>query len=82
VAKVARARSPIVWGSFEGLPASVKRANCCAGVRPPFVGSVVIVLRTDSKNRRRCAIVRYVSVRPGRVAIAGDYRERAHRETP
>jgi hypothetical protein len=45
-------------------------------VRPPFVGSVVIVLRTDSKNRRRCAIVRYVSVRLWRGAIVGDYRER------
>jgi hypothetical protein len=42
----------------------------------------VIVLRTDSKNRLRCAIVRYVSLRPGRVVITGDYRERAHRETP
>jgi hypothetical protein len=45
-------------------------------VRPPFVGSVVIVLRTDSKNRRRCAIVRYVSVRLWRGGITGDYRER------
>src|SRR5664280_3797638 len=42
VAKVSSARSPIVRGSFEGLPASVRRANCWAGVRPPFVGSVVI----------------------------------------
>ena len=58
VEKVSRARSPIVRGSSEGLPASVNRANCWAGVRPPFVGSIVIVLRTDSKNRRKCAIVR------------------------
>ena len=58
VAKVRRARSPIVRGTFEGFPASVRRANCCADVRPPSVGSVVIVLRTDSKNRRRWAMVR------------------------
>ncbi len=58
VANVWRARSPMVRGSPKGLPASVNRANCCAGVRPPSVVSAVMVFRTDSKKRRRWAIVR------------------------
>jgi hypothetical protein len=58
VAKVRRASSPMVRETFEGFPASVRRANCWAEVRPPSVGSVVIVLRTDSKNLRRWAIER------------------------
>ena len=58
VPNVWRARSPIVRGTPEGLPASVRRTNCWAEVRPPSVGSVVIVRRTDSKNRLRWAIER------------------------